>query len=102
MRSAEVEELLGLASDPLQGPSNSTSMLTNADFKFKPVKDSNGKVLDLAQGTIGSLLHNPERKVRRAAYENYMDKYHRTQEYTRQQFGSLDQGQCVLYARPQT
>ncbi len=75
VRSAEVEELLGLASDPLQGPSNSTSMLANADFKFEPVKDSSGKVLDLAQGTIGSLLHNPERKVRRAAYENYMDKF---------------------------
>ncbi len=51
MRSAEVEELLGLVSDPLQGPGNSTSMLTNADFKFKPVKDSTGKVLEVTQGT---------------------------------------------------
>lgn len=75
VRSAEVEELLGLVSDPLQGPSNSTSMLTNADFRFKPMKDSNAKVLDLAQGTISNLMHNPDRKVRRAAYENYMDKY---------------------------
>ncbi|HMB21531.1 MAG TPA: oligoendopeptidase F [Anaerolineales bacterium] len=75
VRSAEVEELLGLVSDPLQGPSNSTSMLTNADFKFKPVKDSAGKALDLTQGTYPMILHNPERKVRRAAYANYMDKY---------------------------
>jgi oligoendopeptidase F len=75
VRSAEVEELLGLVSDPLQGPGNSTSMLTNADFKFKPVKDSTGKVLDLAQGTIVKLMHNSDRKVRRAAYEHYMDKY---------------------------
>src|SRR6185503_20258717 len=34
VRSADVEELLGLVSDPLQGFSSSTSMLTNADFKF--------------------------------------------------------------------
>ncbi len=74
VRSAEVEELLGLVSDPLQGPSNSTSLLTNADFKFKPVK-SGMKSFDLTQGTYHNLLQNPDRKVRRAAYENYMDKY---------------------------
>ncbi|HLO32332.1 MAG TPA: oligoendopeptidase F [Anaerolineales bacterium] len=75
VRSAEVEEILGLVSDPLQGPSNSTSMLTNADFKFKPAKDKAGKILDLTQGTYHNLLHNPDRKARRTAYENYMDKY---------------------------
>ena len=75
VRSAEVEEILGLVSDPLQGPSNSTSMLTDADFKFKPVKDSDGKEIDLTQGTISKLMHNPDRKARRRAYEHYMDKY---------------------------
>ena len=75
VRSADVEEILGLVSDPLQGPSNSTSMLTNADFKFKPAKDSAGKVIDLTQGTYHNMLHNPDRKARRTAYENYMDKY---------------------------
>ena len=75
VRSAEVEEILGLVSDPLQGPSSSTGMLTNADFKFKPVKDSKGSVLDLTQGTISNLMHNPDRRARRAAYNSYMDKY---------------------------
>ncbi len=75
VRSVEVEELLGWVSDPLQGASSSTSMLTNADFKFKPAKDSKGKLLDVTQGTISNLMHNPDRKARRIAYENYMDKY---------------------------
>jgi oligoendopeptidase F len=75
VRSAEVEEILGLVSDPLQGPSNSTSMLTNADFNFKPVKDSQGKVLDLTQGTYYKILHDSDRKARRAAYQMYMDTY---------------------------
>jgi oligoendopeptidase F len=75
VRSAEVEEILGLVSDPLQGPSNSTGMLTNADFKFKPVKDSQGKVLDLTQGTYYKILHDSDRKARRAAYQTYMDTY---------------------------
>ena len=76
VRSAEVEEILGLVSDPLQGASNSTSMLTNADFKFKSVKDSKGKVVDITQGNYDTqLMHSPDRKVRRTAYQTYMDKY---------------------------
>jgi oligoendopeptidase F len=76
VRSAEVEEILGMASDPLQGVSNSTSMLTNADFKFKPVKDSKGNVLEVTQGNYDTqLMHSPDRKVRKAAYQAYMDKY---------------------------
>jgi oligoendopeptidase F len=75
VRSADVEELLGLVSDPLQGPSTSTSMLTNADFKFKPGKDSKGAVVEVTQGTISNLMHNPDRKARRTVYESYMDRY---------------------------
>jgi oligoendopeptidase F len=75
VRSAEVEEILGMVSDPFQSFFSSTSMLTNADFKFKPAKDSKGTVLDLTQGTMSNLMHNPDRKARRVAYENYMDKY---------------------------
>ena len=76
VRSAEVEEILGLASDPLSGPYNSTSMLTNADFKFKPIKDSKGKTLDIVQGNYDTrLMHLADRKARKAAYLTYMDKY---------------------------
>jgi len=76
VRSAEVEELLGLASDPLSGPQNSTSMLTNADFKFKPIKDSKAKVIDVTQGNYDTqLMHLADRKARKAAYQTYMDKY---------------------------
>ena len=76
VRSAEVEEILGMVSDPLQGASNSTSMLTNADFKFKSVKDSKGSAVDITQGNYDTqLMHSPDRKVRKAAYQTYMDKY---------------------------
>ena len=67
VRSAEVEELLGLASDPLSGASNSTSMLTNADFKFKSVKDDKDKVIDITQGNFDTqLMSHRSRKVRKA------------------------------------
>src|SRR5215216_1958366 len=76
VRSAEVEEILGLASDPLSGLYNSTSMLTNADFKFKSIKDSKGKTIDMVQGNYDTqLMHLADRKARKAAYLTYMDKY---------------------------
>ena len=76
VRSAEVEELLGMVSDPLSGASISSSMLTNADFKFKSVKDGKGNELGVTQGNYDTeLMHNPDRKVRRAAYNNYMDRH---------------------------
>lgn len=76
VRSAEVEEILGMMSDPLQGASNSTSMLTNADFRFRSVKDSRGNLIDVTQGNYDTqLMHSPDRKVRKAAYETYIDKY---------------------------
>ena len=76
VRSAEVEEILGLVSDPLGGAYNSTSMLTNADFKFKPIKDSKGQSIDITQGNYDTqLMHLPDRKARKAAYQTYMDRY---------------------------
>jgi oligoendopeptidase F len=75
VRSAEVEEVLGLVSDPLGGASNSTSMLTNADFKFKSIKDDD-KVIDVTQGNYDSkLMGLANRKARKAAYTVYMDQY---------------------------
>ncbi|RJP52761.1 MAG: oligoendopeptidase F [Anaerolineaceae bacterium] len=76
VRSAEVEEVLGLASEPFNGFYNSTSMLTNADFKFKPVKDVKGRTLDVTQGSFeADLMFHADRKVRKNAYISYMDKY---------------------------
>ena len=76
VRSGEVEELLGMVSDPLGGAANSTSMLTNADFKFAPAKDSKGKKIEVTQGNIHTaLMEHPDRKVRQSAFESYMDKH---------------------------
>lgn len=76
VRSGEVEEILGMVSDPLGGGGNSSSMLTNADFKFAPAKDWKGKKVEVTQGNIHtSLMEHPDRKVRQSAFESYMDKH---------------------------
>ena len=76
IRSGEVEEILGMLSDPFEGASTSSSMLTNADFKFAPARDSRGRKVDVTQGNIHTaLMEHPDRKVRQSAFESYMDRH---------------------------
>jgi len=75
VRSAEVEELLGMVSDPLSGPGGTASMLANADFKFQPAVDSQGNELEVLQSNILQLMHSPDRTARQSAYEHYMNRY---------------------------
>jgi len=75
VRNAEVEELMGMLRDPFGAVRSTASSIANADFKFKPAKDSKGKKLELTQSTKNSLLHSPDRKARQTAWENYNDKY---------------------------
>ena len=75
IRSAEVEELLGMAIDPLSGPGGTASMMTNADFKFQPAIDSGGKELEISQSTLIQLMALPDRTGRKSTWEHYMDRY---------------------------
>ncbi|HET9588278.1 MAG TPA: oligoendopeptidase F, partial [Anaerolineales bacterium] len=75
VRNAEVEELLGMLRDPFNSTSNTVNLLSNADFKFKPARDSKNKKVDLTQSTYNAILGGTDRKARRTAWENYNDKY---------------------------
>jgi oligoendopeptidase F len=75
VRSAEVEELMGMLRDPFQAVRMTAGAIANADFKFTPAKDSKGKKLELTQSTKNSLMHSADRKARQTAWENYNDKY---------------------------
>ncbi|MER2599097.1 MAG: oligoendopeptidase F [Caldilineales bacterium] len=75
VRSAEVEELLGMAADPFSGPYSAWQMLTNADIQFPPALGSDGVELPLSQSTYEGLLGSPDRELRRTAWERYHDQY---------------------------
>ena len=75
VRSAEVEELLGMLRDPFLSTRNTTSMLANADFKFKPARNHENEKIEITQSTYNSILSGTDRKARRTAWENYNDKY---------------------------
>ncbi len=75
VRSAEVEELLGLLADPFGSVSTTMHLLTNADFKFAPARGRDGAEQAVAQGTITGLVQSADREVRRTAWEHYSDEY---------------------------
>ncbi len=73
VRSAEVEELLGMVVEPFSGASATHGILANADLVFKPAVDRQGQEHPVAQGTIDALLGQPDRTLRRTAWESYAD-----------------------------
>ncbi|NUQ38434.1 MAG: oligoendopeptidase F [Caldilineales bacterium] len=76
VRSAEVEELLGLLADPLAGIEDINSKLTNADMTFAPAVDSEGHAHTVSQSTYDTLLKGSnDRALRRSAWESYADAH---------------------------
>lgn len=75
VRSAEVEEILGMARDPFMTVRTTAHLLANADFKFTPAVNNKGKKVALTQSTLDAILNESDRKARQTAWENYNDKY---------------------------
>src|SRR5207302_912499 len=75
IRRAEVEELLTQVSDPLATALAVHGVLANTDLKFAPALGEDGEIHEVAQGTIGTLLTNPDREVRRSAFDSYADAH---------------------------
>jgi oligoendopeptidase F len=75
VRSAEVEQLLSSASEPLTSGTSTHGILTDAELKVPPVRTAGGETFDVTSGTINKLLHHPDRDVRRSAWEQYSDAH---------------------------
>jgi oligoendopeptidase F len=75
VRSGEVEELLGMLTPTFISTSNTATMLTDADFRFKPAIGADGSEIPVTQGTLSKILSGADREARRTAWNNYMDNY---------------------------
>lgn len=71
VRSGEVEEILGMLADPFGGPSTSSSMLTNADLKASPGRDSQGNPIEANETMIIKINAQEDRVARQTVWENY-------------------------------
>ena len=72
--SRETEELLSQESRIFDAPRQVFSMIDNADFPFPTIK-VDGKKVTLTHGTYGLMLHSPNRRVRKAAFQAYYKAY---------------------------
>ncbi len=75
VRSAEVEQIMGMLADPFGGTQTTASMLTDADFKFRPARTSQGAEVPVTHGNYETLRASPDREVRRTAWESYTDTF---------------------------
>jgi oligoendopeptidase F len=75
VRSAEVEELLGLASEVFQAADTVRDLLVDADMKFAPARGAGEREAEVAQGSVEKLLASPDRELRRSAWRSYCDGY---------------------------
>jgi oligoendopeptidase F len=75
IRSAEVEEIFGLAQDPLSGFYNIMNVMTNSEMKYPNACGSDGKDLPVTQGTLDEILASPDREARRTAWEGFRDTH---------------------------
>jgi oligoendopeptidase F len=75
VRSAEVEEVLGLAGAPLESAASVHGVLTNAELAFRPAVASDGSRVEVAQGVYQDLLSSSDRELRRTAWESYADAH---------------------------
>lgn len=75
IRSAEVEEVMGLVMDPFYTAANTAGFLTDTDMSFRPARTSEGEEVEVAQGNLDALLHSPDRTLRQSAWESYADTH---------------------------
>lgn len=75
VRSAEVEQLLGMLADPFSGPRTTANFLTNADLTFRPAKGMDGTELPMSVAALDKILGGADRAARRTAWESHMDAH---------------------------
>jgi len=75
VRSAEVEEVFGLAQDPIAGLYTTMNVMTNSEMKYPNALTTDGKELTVTQGTLDEILASPDREERRTAWEGFRDTH---------------------------
>jgi oligoendopeptidase F len=76
LRSPEVEELLGQVLDPFRTAAATHGVLADADLTFAPARATGSATpIEVAQGNLSKLLTDPDREVRRTAWESYADAH---------------------------
>lgn len=74
VRSAEIEEVMGLVADPLASIPDIYRVLVNADMAFDPAEDSQGEHFELTPGTLLRFLRSSDRRLRQTTWQNHHNR----------------------------
>lgn len=69
------EGLLAEAGEALSAPSQTFSMLNNADLTFPEITNDDGEKVDLTHGRYQGFLHSKDRRVREEAFKAMYETY---------------------------
>jgi oligoendopeptidase F len=69
------ERLLAMQAEMSQTAGQAFHQLNDADLKFGPIADDQGRQLELSHASFITLLHSPSRDVRRTAFHQYYRQY---------------------------
>jgi oligoendopeptidase F len=69
------ERLLAMQGEMASAANNAFRQLNDADLRFGDLKDEKGRTVELTHATFAQLLRSPERKVRRAAFDQYYAQF---------------------------
>lgn len=72
---AEQEALLAAAGEIFGSPSNTFSVLNNADLVFPTIEGEDGEKIQLSHGIYGQLLESTDRRVREEAFKGLYSVY---------------------------
>jgi oligoendopeptidase F len=75
VRSAEVEQVLAMASEPAAAFYAIRTALVEADMKLGTIEDEHGNAVELGHGNLGRYTHSANRAIRQAAWETSSDAY---------------------------
>jgi oligoendopeptidase F len=98
VRSAEVEQVLGMVLDPFGTAQDTHSVLADTDLIFATARGTTGEETVPAQGNISALLSDADREIRRTAWESYADA-HLAVKHTMANCLSAGVKQDVFFAR---
>lgn len=74
-KSAEVEQVMGMLSEPFGGVYNAFSELTGTDLEFDAAIGTDGNTSPVTQSSIRMVMGHTHREIRRTGWQNYNDGY---------------------------
>jgi oligoendopeptidase F len=73
--SKKEEVLLAMQTEMAQAAGQVFRQLNDADMTFGAIRSEKGKTIELTHATFSTLLHSPVRRVRKAAFHQYYQRY---------------------------